>query len=61
MGQVRTIMSWDALYYYYKPDYLNLVADTTARTGPYTTTPMDGEQIVGKCLVRRVVIKILRL
>jgi len=53
MGQVRTIMSWDALYYYYKPDYLNLVADTynCADWTPYTT-PMDG--VDGwECLVRR--------
>merc|ERR1712179_820255 len=28
VGQVRTIMSWDALYYYYKPEYLDLVADS---------------------------------
>ncbi len=27
MGAVRTILSGDALYYYYKPEYLNYVAD----------------------------------
>ena len=27
MGVVRTILSGDALYYYYKPEYLNYVAD----------------------------------
>merc|ERR1712179_506299 len=43
VGQVRTIMSWDALYYYYKPEYLDLVADSfnCGAWEPYLTH-MDG-------------------
>ena len=35
----RTIMSWDGLYYYYKPEYLDLVADAYNCSGwvPYAT------------------------
>merc|ERR1712013_648508 len=53
MGEVRTIMSWDALYYYYKPDYLDYVADAYHCSGwdSYTTV-MDG--VAGwVCMVRR--------
>ena len=42
-------MSWDALYYYYKPDYLNLVADTynCADWTSYTTRKEAHKQIPG--------------
>ena len=53
MGEVRTIMSWDALYYYYKPDYLDYVADAyhCSEWDSYPTI-MDG--VAGwVCMVRR--------
>ena len=53
MGQVRTIMSWDALYYYYKPEYLDLVADAYNCGGwEEWMTDMDGEDGWG-CLIRQ--------
>jgi len=44
MGVVRTILSGDALYYYYKPEYLDFVADQYRCEGwtPYATS-MDGQ------------------
>jgi len=52
MGEVRTIMSWDRLYYYYKPEYLDLVADAY-KCGEWTKweTSMDGVD-EWECMVR---------
>merc|ERR1711892_1101032 len=53
MGEVRTIMSWDALYYYYKPEYMDWVADAY-NCGEWEKyfTSMDGVDGWG-CLVRK--------
>jgi len=43
MGVVRTILSGDALYYYYKPEYLNYVADKySCNDWSAYPTSMDG-------------------
>jgi len=44
VGEVRTISSWDGLYYYYKPEYLDLIADTYNCAPEWTPFPtgMDG-------------------
>jgi len=53
MGEVRTIMSWDGLYYYYKPEYLDLVGDAyMCAQWEHWATDMDGVEGWG-CAVRQ--------
>jgi len=53
MGEVRTIMSWDALYYYYKPDYLDWLGDAyMCGRWEEWITGMEGVDGWG-CLVRQ--------
>ena len=47
MGVVRTILSGDALYYYYKPEYLDFVADQY-RFKSYYYFMLESKNIISK-------------
>jgi len=53
IGDVRTIMSWDGLYYYYKPEYMDFIADAY-RCSAWESWPTSMDGVNGwRCLVRQ--------
>ena len=49
-------MSWDALYYYYKPEYLDLVADSfnCAAWEPYLTRESQNPILLNMQTVKKI-------
>ena len=53
IGDVRTIMSWDGLYYYYKPEYMDFIADAY-KCSAWESWPTSMDGVNGwRCLVRQ--------